>query len=386
MSQLEISSTHAGSTATLRLTGRLDATTAGSLAAAIPADAGLRRLILDLGNCPFVSSGGIREILGARARLAPLGGGVELINVQPEVRRVFELTGLTEILHIRDKPREICLDGLPFLSEGVFGEVFRIDDETIVKLYREGVDPALVDREKQFSRAAFVAGIPTAISLDIVTCGKRFGITYEMLGGDSLSALMKREPERLEDHAKLLATLARTIHATEADPAILPDIKAAAGSWLDRVAPLFAVRDIEFLRRRVAEIPEATTCVHFDLHGGNVMVCQGKPVVIDMGDFSRGSPLFDLGLIETIYSPMVGICERVTKIPNAIGAQFLELFHNHYFAGLPAHEREDFERERAFYASLRLFHSIPLLDAIPDFQAQLIAVVRDRLIPGMRSA
>ena len=40
MSQLEISTTPAGSTATLRLTGRLDATTAGVLAAAIPADAG----------------------------------------------------------------------------------------------------------------------------------------------------------------------------------------------------------------------------------------------------------------------------------------------------------------------------------------------------------
>jgi len=135
----------------------------------------------------------------------------------------------------------------------------------------------------------------------------------------------------------------------------------------------------------VATIPDATTCVHFDLHGGNVMVCQGKPVVIDMGDFSRGSPLFDLGLLETIYSPVVGICERVTKLPNAIGARFLELFHNHYFAGLPAAEREHFERDRAFYASLRLFHSIPLLDAIPDFQAQLIQIVRERLIPSIRT-
>ena len=183
-------------------------------------------------------------------RLAPLGGGVELVNVGPQVRRVFEFSGLIEILVVRGKsagdPREISLEGLPFLSEGVFGEVFRLDDETVVKLYRDG-----------------------------------------------------------------------------------------------------------------------------------------EPVVIDTGDFSRGSPLFDLGLVETIYSPAVGICERVTKLPNDLGADFLTRFLDHYFAGRPD-ELASFKVDRAFYASLRLLHSIRLLEAIPDFRQQLMGVLRDRLIPAMR--
>lgn len=386
MSLLQICATRDGTTVTLRLSGRLDETSAEVLTAGIPEDPGLRRLILDLDTCPYVSSGGIRVILLQRKRLATIGGSLELVNVQPYVRRVFELTGLTELLVIREKLREISLDGLRFLSEGVFGEVFRVDDETIVKLYREGMDQTAVEKEKRFSRAAFVAGIPTAISLDLVASGNRFGIAYEMIGGDSLTELMRREPERLDDHARLLATLARTIHATPADSTVFPDIKADASGWIDDLAPLFMGAEVTLLREKLALIPDADTCVHFDLHGGNVMVRRGEPVVIDMGDFSRGNPLFDLGCLETIYSPAVGICERVTKLNNEIGAKFLEYFHDHYFDGLPDSERKRFERDRAFYAALRLLHSIRLLDSIPDFRLKLIDIIRDRLIPMMRNA
>ncbi|MFO1540294.1 MAG: anti-sigma factor antagonist, partial [Chloroflexota bacterium] len=243
MPLLEIGATRADATLTLRVAGRLDANAAPELAAAIPADPALRRLVLDLGACPYVSSGGIREVLAAHKRLVPLGGAVGLVNVQPEVLRVFDLTGLTQLMTIREKPREISVEGLEYLAEGVFGEVFRIDDETIVKLYREGVDPAVVEKEKAFAKAAFVAGIPTAISLDVVSAGPRFGVVYELLRAESLAALMRRAPDRLDDHARLLAGLARTIHATEADPAIFPDMKADAAGWISDMAHHFTPDD-----------------------------------------------------------------------------------------------------------------------------------------------
>ncbi len=381
---LDIRSQRTDDRVTLQVAGRLDANAAPELAAAIPADPALRWLTLDLAACAYISSGGIREVLAAHKRLAPLGGGVELVNVQPEVRRVLELTGLTQLMAVREKPREISTDGLEYLAEGVFGEVFRVDDETIVKLYREGVDPAVVEKEKRFSRAAFIAGIPTPISFDVVSSGNRFGIAYELLRAESLATRMRREPDRLDDHARLLASLARTIHGTVADPAVFPDMKVDAAGWIDDLAPKLAPADVALLRAKLAAIPDADTCVHFDLHGGNVMIQGDEPVVIDMGDFSRGSPLFDLGLIETIYSPVVGICEPVTKLPNEIGARFLELFLDHYFDGLPAADRERFERDRPFYASLRILHSVRLLDALPEFRDRIWSVVTDRLLPAMR--
>ena len=384
MASLEITTERRGATLTLALSGRLDASSAEALNAAIPDDPAVQTLILDLAACTYVSSMGIRVILSQHKTLAPRGGRVELTNVQPELRRVFELSGLTQLVTVRDKAREISLEGLEYLSEGVFGEVFRIDDETIVKLYRRGVDPAVVEKEKVFSRAAFIAGIPTAISYDIVSSGDRLGIAYEMLGADSLASLMRREPERMSDHARLMAQLARTIHSTEADPAVFPDMKAAAFGWLDTMAPLLEPADVRLLRKKIETIPDEGSCVHFDLHGGNVMVVNGEPVVIDMGDFSRGSHYFDLGLTTMIYWPLVGICERVTKLPNELGAIFLEHFLDHYFADLPAEERQKFEKDRPFFASLRFLHSIPLLEAVPEFREQILGVLRNTLIPMMR--
>ena len=64
--------------------------------------------------------------------------------------------------------------------------------------------------------------------------------------------------------------------------------------------------------------------------------------------------------------------------------RYLARFLDHYFDGLPAADRARFERDRAFYASLRILHSVRLLDAIPDFRDRIWSVVTDTLIPAMR--
>lgn len=101
----------------------------------------MQRLVLDLDACTYVSSAGLREVLRAQQLLSARQGCVELTNVSREVQHVFELTGLSSLLQIRSKVREISIDGLDLMSAGVCGECYRLDDETIVKLYHEGVAP-----------------------------------------------------------------------------------------------------------------------------------------------------------------------------------------------------------------------------------------------------
>ena len=95
--------------------------------------------------------------------------------------------------------------------------------------------------------------------------------------------------------------------------------------------------------------------------------------------------MFGLGNIETIDAPQIGIGERVTGISNAIGADFLARFLDHCFAGQAAAWRARFEQDRPFRGTLRLLHSIRLLDALSDFRADLLATLRDRLLPQMQA-
>ena len=187
---MTIATEKSGDTLTVKLDGRLDATTAPQLDAKLDLD-GVRELVLDFGACHYISSAGIRSILKAHQAMAKAQGKMVVTNVSPHVREVFDLTGLSDMITIGKKTREISIEGLELLSAGVCGECYRLDHETVVKVYNEGVGPEIAEREKQYSKAAFVMGVPTAISYDVVSCGTRSGVVYELLDAELFSAVIR---------------------------------------------------------------------------------------------------------------------------------------------------------------------------------------------------
>ena len=50
--------------------------------------------------------------------------------------------------------REISLEGAEKIGEGAHGEVYRIDDETIVKVYRDSESLDKILKEKELSKWA----------------------------------------------------------------------------------------------------------------------------------------------------------------------------------------------------------------------------------------
>ena len=84
----------------IELVGRLDTTTAPSLDKTISSDIeGTKSLILDLKNLEYISSAGLRVLLGAQKKMQKIGS-MKVINVCEEVMEVFEMTGFADILTI----------------------------------------------------------------------------------------------------------------------------------------------------------------------------------------------------------------------------------------------------------------------------------------------
>jgi uncharacterized protein (TIGR02172 family) len=364
---------------TLALCGRLDATSAPTLEAALQLE-GIRELVMDLQACDFISSAGLRGILKAIKETARINASLVLIGAQPHVMSVLEVTGLTRLVTVKPKAREISIEGLEFISAGMCGQCFRMDRETIVKLYNEGVEPRIAEQEKEFAKAAFVMGIPTAISYDVVACGNRTGVVYEMLDAQLFSQLIREDPQAVDAHAKTLADVARMIHTTPGDPALFPDIKQKLRGAI-RQMDFLSAPQIDILLGKLESIPDANTCVHFDLHTSNIMMREGEPVLIDMGDMSIGSYLFDVGLLCCIYGlPELGSSEVVTKVPNDTGAKLWQGFIKYYFADKPPEEFEFFQRNRHFLASLRLIYTIT---AVPPAKDLLVGLIKDKLLAKM---
>ena len=377
---MEITSERTGQRLTLTLAGRLDVASAPALEAALQLE-GIRDLVMDLEACVYISSVGLRSLLRGLKDTAKVNGTMVLVGVQPSVMSILELTGLTKLLTVKPKAREVSIDGLEFISAGMCGQCFRLDHETILKLYNEGVEPRIAEQEKEFAKAAFVMGIPTAISYDVVACGNRTGVVYEMLDAEPFSKVIRNDPQGVDAHARTLADVARMIHSTTGDPALFPDIKQTLRGSIRQMDFFLSAQEIDVLLGKLESIPDANNCVHFDLHTSNIMMREGEPVLIDMGDMSIGSYLFDVGLLCCIYGlPELGSSELVTKIPTETGFALWQGFVKHYFADKPPEEFEFFQRNMHFLASLRLIQTITSMPTVRDLLATLI---KDKLLAKM---
>lgn len=84
----------------IELAGRLDTTTAPALDKTINEDLGdTKNLVLDLKGLEYISSAGLRVLLGAQKKMQKVGS-MKVKNVCEDVMEVLEMTGFADILTI----------------------------------------------------------------------------------------------------------------------------------------------------------------------------------------------------------------------------------------------------------------------------------------------
>jgi stage II sporulation protein AA (anti-sigma F factor antagonist) len=59
-----------------------------------------KKIIFDFDKVSFMDSAGIGMILGRYKMVRMLGGSVEMINVNPSVKKIFEMSGIPKIIPI----------------------------------------------------------------------------------------------------------------------------------------------------------------------------------------------------------------------------------------------------------------------------------------------
>lgn len=90
-----------GNALTVRLSGELNTLTAQDLSALLDEELdGMQALILDFAECDYVSSAGLRLLLGTFKKLKAINGKMELINVGENFMDVLENTGLDAVFGV----------------------------------------------------------------------------------------------------------------------------------------------------------------------------------------------------------------------------------------------------------------------------------------------
>ena len=319
---------------TLFFEGRLDTGNAASVEADIAAISAANphtALFIDMQDFEYISSSGLRVIL----RLAKREKNLEIINVSPDVYDVFEMTGFAEMLTIRKAFRRLSVEGCEVIGRGAKGVVYRYDPETIVKVYKNPDSLDDIMNERQLAKRAFVLGVPTAISYDVVKVGDSYGSVFELLNAKSFSKCIANEPEKLDFFCKESADLLRQIHETPVKPGDMPDIKLRILGWVKDMQGQLADDEVEKLRNMVNAVEDTHTMIHGDYHTNNIMWQNNETLLIDMDTLSHGHPVFELA---NVYITYVGFGEvdpsfvaDFMGLPYSTCVEFMDRFWRYYF-------------------------------------------------------
>lgn len=84
--------------------GNVDGTTADTLLETlhVQVEAGRTRVVADLSGVGYTSSAGLRALLATVKEARRRGGDLRLADVQPNVRKVLDLSGFTSIMKLYD--------------------------------------------------------------------------------------------------------------------------------------------------------------------------------------------------------------------------------------------------------------------------------------------
>jgi hypothetical protein len=134
--------------------------------------------------------------------------------------------------------------------------------------------------------------------------------------------------------------------------------------------------DVDALLEILDAMPDTKTVVHGDLHPGNIMIHNGELMLIDMGEATRGVPIYD---IASIYRDLLSgpktqpDISRVTvgmepEMCMDVGNRFMKVYSG----------AQDEQQLQQFLGMLGLVYSLNVVCFVPD-----IPVDRDKFAPSI---
>ena len=283
------------------------------------------------------------------------------------------------------KYKEISLDGCKLIGRGAKGDVYRYDDELVIKVFNRNNTYRDVEREIALSRKAFILGVPTAISFGIVSVGKRYGALYELVESKTLSQIIAESPGKVEYCARQMAELAHTIHSieiTEDDgfPAAVETLRSYVSGGIEYEDEALAVR----CRELIATLPTTHTLIHGDFHTGNVFLQRGEPLLIDMERVSIGHPLADIAGLYYFYVVLgeeePSIVEDFMGFSYQTAQRFYEFFLRAYLETEEKNRLRDVTEKAAFLCYLRMIRKIHKKGALSKKDRNLIDHCISRIV------
>lgn len=283
----------------IKLTGRIDTGNASEWEQRImPQLSAENENAFEASELEYISSAGLRVLMRARKTIS---AEMRIFNVSSDVFEILEMTGFTEIFTVEKRLRELSVDGCEVIGKGFYGTVYRIDPETIVKVYHSPDSVPMIKNEQRLAKRAFVKGVPTAISYDIVKVGDKYGSVFELLRASSFNDHLINEPENFDALMHKYVDFLKVVHSAEMDADTIPKAKDSFIGYLEVIREYITQEQHDRLKELLSAMPDDLHMVHGDFQMKNVLLVEGEPMLIDMETIATGQPIFDLQALYVTY-------------------------------------------------------------------------------------
>jgi len=179
---------------------------------------------------------------------------------------------------------------LKLIGQGRTADVFELDSDKILKLYRSEVSYPAIQHEYRVSQLMYAQGSNVPQPFELVEQGDRHGIVFERISGRSLLKQISTKPWAISKLARKMAELHVEMH-THTSEGMMTHKKLLA----DRIQSTALLAEVEKDRilRYLDHLLDGDRICHGDFHPDNVMI-GAKAWIIDWMTGVAGDPASDV--------------------------------------------------------------------------------------------
>lgn len=179
------------------------------------------------------------------------------------------------------------------LGQGRAADIYRWDDNQIVKLFHTGWSLSAVEQEARISRIVQETGLPVPACSGLIEIDGRHGILFERIDGPTMLRQLGARPWTAISLLSTFADLHARMHAQTVAIGELPSQRKRLTLQIQQAAPLPAEWMAAALDA-LNHLPDGACLCHGDYHPDNVLMSAHGPIIIDWSEATAGNPLADV--------------------------------------------------------------------------------------------
>ena len=247
--------------------------------------------VIDADKLNYISSAGLRMILSLKKK----GLLEKIINVQPDVYEILNMTGFTGLMTIEKKMQMQQYSEKMLISKDFYGKFYRPDPENIVRVYAGFTDIENVRRGVEYSKTALKCGINVALAYEPSYTGNQYSCKFS-IGKQSrtLDELLKKDPEKKEHYLCRLAILLKSLHEDMKVEERPQDLDEEYCRQIRSLENGLTDDEKEKLCKIIKALPDANRLILKDFSMASIMMEEDQLYFTDLSMVYWGSPVLEL--------------------------------------------------------------------------------------------